>query len=90
MTRSQVKQSKKNEAPNISTLDKMASRRKGGEGSPQGGDSASTSESILRLARESIEIGNILGLKVISNEAKAIKRITESIKSNRLQRSARS
>ena len=90
MTRSQVKQSKKNEASNNSALDRMASRRKGVEGSPQGGDSASASESILKLAGESIEIGKVLGIKVISNGAKAIKRITGSIKSNRIPRTARS
>ena len=90
MTRSQVKQSKMNEASNQSTLDRMASRKKGVEGSPQGGDSASTSESIVKLARESLERGKVLGIKVISNEDNAIKRITATIKSNQLPRTARS
>jgi len=90
MTRSQVKQSKKIEAFNQSTLDNKASNKKVVEGSPQGGDSASTSESIVKLARESLEIGKILGIKVIANEANAIKRITESLKSNRPLRTARS
>ena len=90
LTRSQVKQSKKNEAVNQSTLDRMTSRKKGVEGSPKGGDSASTTESIVKLARESIEIGKVLGIKVISNEAIALKQMTATIKNSRLPRTARS
>jgi len=68
----------------------MTSRKKGVEGSPKGGDSASTTESIVKLARESIEIGKVLGIKVISNEAIALKQMTATIKNSRLPRTARS
>ena len=53
------------------------------EGSPQGSDSAKTSYSIVKIARESLEVGKLLGVKVITNEANVLKGITKTLKSNR-------
>ena len=52
-------------------------------------DSDKTSESIVKLARESLEVGKLLGVKVIANEDNVIKRITKTLKENRFSRSAR-
>jgi len=76
------------EAFDLSTLGRKASSKEAVEDSPQSGDSASTSESIVKIAREALEIGKILGVKVITHDANARKRITSTIKSNR--RNARS
>jgi len=46
-----------------------------------------TSESIIKLAKESLEIGKILGVKVIANEEAAIRRITSSLKEEKKKRS---
>ena len=88
LTRSQLKQCKMSEAFDLSTLGRKASSKEAVEDSPQSGDSASTSESIVKIAREALEIGKILGVKVITHDANARKRITSTIKSNR--RNARS
>ena len=45
------------------------------EGSPLGSDSEKTSESIAKIAREALEVGKILGVKVIADEANALKRV---------------
>ena len=47
-----------------------------------------TSESIIKLAKESIEIGNLLGLKVIDKEEAAIRRIINSLKEGKKKRSS--
>ena len=60
------------------------------EGSPQGSESTKTSESIVKIAREALEVGKILGVKVIGNEANALKRITGTLKTNKPTRAARS
>ena len=48
-----------------------------------------TTESMKLLAEEALEVGEILGVKVISHKANALKRITDSLKSNRVARSMR-
>ena len=47
-----------------------------------------TSESIKRIAKESLEIGKILGVEVIANEDAAIGRITSSLKEVKRKRNA--
>jgi len=42
-----------------------------------------TSESLVRLAHESLQIGEILGIRVIGNKQVAISRITKPLKKNR-------
>ena len=53
------------------------------EGSPSGDDTAKTTESMLKLANEALEIGEVLGLRVISKRKNALKRITSSLKNKR-------
>jgi len=55
----------------------------GREECPHVGDSPSTTDSMIKLAKESLELGRILGIKVIANEGNAMKRITESLKASR-------
>ena len=57
---------------------------------PEESDSNKTSESIVKIARATLETGKVLGVKVTANEANALKRITKTLKSNRSSRSARS
>jgi len=90
VTRSQAKQSKKHETMSQSTLVRNASGKQCVEGSPLGSDSAKTSESITKIVREALEVGKLLGVKVIANEAEALKRITGTLKSNTSSRPARS
>ena len=45
--------------------------------------SGNTSESIQKLAKESLEIGKLLGMTVIENENAATKRITRSLKKSK-------
>ena len=45
--------------------------------------STDTTESMKKLAEEALVVGELLGVKVISHKAKAVKRITDSIKANR-------
>lgn len=46
-------------------------------------DSSRTSESDIRLAKEALEIGNLLGIKVVDKEDAAAKRITRSPKKSK-------
>ena len=48
-----------------------------------GSDSESTTGSMVKLAKESIEAGKVLGIKVIGNEENVLKRITKGLKSQR-------
>jgi len=72
VTRSQIKKGKK-QTVRYPTKGAGTSSRK----------SIETTESMRKLAEEALEIGEILGVKVISHKANAIKRITDSLKSNR-------
>jgi len=45
-----------------------------------------TTYSMRKLAEDSLQIGNILGLKVIANKENAIRRITGSLKEERRRR----
>ena len=46
-----------------------------------------TSESIIKLSKESIEIGKLLGLKVIDKEEAAKRRIINNLKEGKKKRS---
>ena len=58
--------------------------------SPLGTQSIETTNSMVKLAEEALEMGKLLGVEVITHKANAVKRITESLKSNRGTRSMRS
>ena len=69
---------KRKEASNRKVLSKGVR-----EAQIQGSESVKTSESLRKLAEESIEIGELLGVKVIANRENVVKRITQSLKSAR-------
>ena len=50
-------------------------------GSPSGSESARTTDSIAKIAKEALEVGELLGVKVIAHKENAMKRITKSLKS---------
>ena len=41
-----------------------------------------------KLAEESLEVGELLGIKVVANKENAIKRITQSLKNARVPKSS--
>ena len=45
--------------------------------------STDTTESMKQLAEDALAMGELLGVKVISHKANAVKRITDSLKANR-------
>ena len=49
--------------------------------------SMETTESMIQLAEEALAVGELLGVKVISQKENAIKRITGTLKSSRVTRS---
>ena len=51
--------------------------------SPQKTRSPETSESMVKLAKEALEIGRILGIKVVTNERAALRSITASLKESK-------
>jgi len=68
------------------TPDNNVSGVGGKEDSPLQSESLNTTASVRKLAEESIEIGELLGLKVVVNKENAIKRITDSLKKARIQK----
>ena len=56
------------------------------EGSFQASKSLETTESIAKLAIESIEVGEMLGIKVIGRKEVAIKNLASSLKNERKAR----
>uniref|UniRef100_A0A7C9CYB1 Uncharacterized protein n=2 Tax=Opuntia streptacantha TaxID=393608 RepID=A0A7C9CYB1_OPUST len=54
---------------------------------PQKTKSSETSESLVKLAKESLEIGKILGVKVIIHEQAALRKITASLEENKRKHS---
>ena len=83
VTRSQTKQRKESVLRRQSNTTKCTSGKERKEISPSGGDSAKTTDSMLKLANEALAIGEVLGIRVISKRENALKRITSSLKSKR-------
>ena len=53
------------------------------ESSPQSTKSSKTTESMAKLALDSLEIGELLGVKVIDKKEAALKRIMSGLKKER-------
>jgi len=53
------------------------------EGNLHEGDSGKTTESMLKIANAALELGEVLGIKVIGNKENALRRITCSLKNKR-------
>jgi len=89
VTRSQTTQSKDSvlkrqsiEKVNIPEVNIPVTARK--EGCHREEDSAETTESMMKMAREALEIGEVLGIKVIGKKENALKSITSSLKTKRV------
>ena len=87
VTRSQSKKCKAMVGRRKMTPDNNVSGVGGKEDSPLLSESLNTTASVRKLAEESIELGELLGLKVVANKEDAIKRITESLKKARVPKS---
>ena len=83
VTRSQMKKGKKQLARKPNKEVRTKSELEYVDGSPRGRKSIETTESMIKEAEKALEVGELLGIKVISHKANAIKRITDSLKSNR-------
>ena len=81
--RSQTMNYKEPEVKRKGASNRMVSSKGVREGKIQGRELVETTESLRKLAEESIEIGELLGVKVIANRENAVKRITQSLKSAR-------
>ena len=86
VTRSQSKIIKNAMTRRMSTPKRRGSGPGGKEGSPFANGLADTTESIRKLAKESLEVGELLGVKVVANRENAIRRITESLKKARVSK----
>jgi len=83
VTRSQKKKGKKQAVRSPNKGARTNSVMECVDGNLLGRKSIETTESMIKLAEEALEMGELLGVKVISHKANVIKRITNSLKSNR-------
>jgi len=81
ITRSQVKKARTQASRGQSNVVKVG--RKSVKDSHIGRKSTDTSESMKKIAEEALAVGELLGIRVISHKANAVKRITDSIKAKR-------
>jgi len=88
MTTSQAKKVKVSTERIWKILSSFASFNGSREDSPQSSKSPKTTENIAKLAKESLDIGEILGVKVIDKKEAALKRITSSLKEQRRVRAS--
>ena len=86
VTRSQTKQCKESALQSKRASNRRLPSEGGREASPQVSESAKTTDSMQKLAEDSLQMGEMLGLKVIANRENAVKRITQSLKSERASR----
>ena len=83
VTRSQTKKRKGSVLRRHSTTTNCSSGKARKEGSHSRGDSVRTTESMRKIANEAIEIGEMLGLRIVSKKEIAVKRLTRSLKSKK-------
>jgi len=87
VTRGQSKKCKEQTERRMSMRSRGDLDSEGEEESPLTTESVKTTESMRKLAEESLEVGELLGLKVIANKENAIKRITQRLKNARVPQS---
>ena len=87
VTRSQSRQCKEQAGKSKSLRNKSVSGLQGRVESPYGSNSGDTTESMRKLAEDALELGELLGLKVVAHKKNAIKRITQSLKTARVPQS---
>jgi len=83
MTRSQTKKTRTQVSKGQSTVVRTRAGKNNVKDSPIGRLSTDTTESMKQLAEDALSVGEMLGIKVISHRANAVKRITDSLKANR-------
>ena len=83
VTRSQLKQCKELLVRSNRDSKRRIPNKGGRIGSPQVSESVETTDSMRKLADDSLKMGELLGVKVIANRGNAVKRITQSLKSAR-------
>ena len=83
VTRSQSKVRKEIGASLQNTLSKSKLDTVDKEGSPRGSGATNNSDSITKLFKESFEVGEMLGFRVIGNKDEAIKNFSARLRSER-------
>ncbi|KAJ8446349.1 hypothetical protein Cgig2_005880 [Carnegiea gigantea] len=86
LTRSQAKKNKESAGSCQVDLSNILSENLIEEERPQPTKSSETSESIVKLAKESLEVGRLLGISVIDKEEATLERIKKSLKNERKSR----
>ena len=89
LTRSQSKRGLVSTERNHKNVSIVASVDGSTDVSPHSKESSKTTESLAKLAWESLEVGEILGVKVIGKKDLALKRITSALKKERKVRKVR-
>jgi len=79
-TRSQMKQKRDYDLRSQKNLSWFSAENMSMEDSPQASKSSKTTDSLAKLAKESLDVGKLLGIKAIDEEGVALKRITSSFK----------
>ena len=87
VTRSQLKKCKEQAGRGMTVRNSDGSGSEREEDSPLTSNSIRTTESMRKLAKDSLEVGELLGLKVVAHKENAIKRITQSLKNARVSQS---
>ena len=83
LTRSQAKRKRELLTRNQKIKSNVSIGRRRREACSQASKSPETTESIANLAKESLEMGKVLGLKVIGKEEVAVKGLISSLKNER-------
>ena len=86
LTRSQARKGKVSIEGNRKKLSRVSSFNGSKVGSPQSNKSSETTESMTKLALESLQVGELLGLKIIGKKEVALKSITRGLKKERKAR----
>ena len=86
MTRSQFKKGKEQIEKGRSVSNRGGSRSEGEDESPLTSNSIKTTESMQKVAEDSLQVGELLGLKVVAHKENAIRRITQSLKNARVSK----
>ena len=83
LTRSQVKRINESAEWNLRDIISTFQGNPSKSRSSKATRSSETSESIARMAKESLELGNLIGLNITDGKEVAFKRLTSSLKKQR-------
>ena len=89
VTRSQMRKAKSKATGRHSSVARKRDDMNYVKDNPCDRHSIESTESMKQLAEEALKVGEVLGIKVISHRANAVKRITDSLKANRATSSVR-